>query len=138
MVEPQSLSDREYEVVYQTEPPNARCQDAPALNATVTGSTAGGRSAFFDSRVCGSNAGPDRVYRLSVDRRVRTVLDLVASYTRPALRVLTSCSGVALGGPRFETRFDQILEPGDYIVVVDGETSTDAGDFVLSLVQTSP
>jgi hypothetical protein len=64
--------------------------------------------------------------------RSRVVLDVIASYMRPLLRVYSGCGATRLGASRDTPRLDLMLEPGSYDIVIGGQNATDAGSFVLS------
>jgi hypothetical protein len=123
-----------YGLALNVEAVGAVCAGAPVISASgmTSGTTAGLSDAFQDDRVCGNGTGPDAVYRLDVAVRSRVVLDVIASYMRPLLRVYSGCGATRLGASRDTPRLDLMLEPGSYDIVIGGQNATDAGSFVLS------
>jgi len=123
------------------------CRGAPALSegAPVTGTTSGAGNKFAVSCGAGrgSPSGPDRVYKIVADRRVRAHIALAAPSFQSALALRNACPD-ASGGPRSaelaceaeadlgqRTAIDATLEKGTYWVVVDGQTPNDEGPFTL-------
>jgi hypothetical protein len=134
LVEAREGGTASYGLAWSLEPVDAACAGAPTITASgmTSGTTRGLRDAFGDDGVCGSGAGPDAVYRLEVAARSRVVLDVIASFMRPLLRVYTGCGASRVGASRDTPRLDLVLEPGSYDVVIGGERAEDAGSFVLS------
>jgi hypothetical protein len=134
LVEAREGGTASYGLALVAEPVDAACAAAPVISASgmTSGTTSGLRDAFGDDTVCGSGAGPDAVVRLEVATRSRVVLDVIASYMRPLLRVYTGCGASRVGASRDTPRLDLTLEPGTYDIVIGGERAEDAGSFVLS------
>lgn len=129
-----------YGITWTAEPVEQACAGAPTIlsSGMTSGTTTGLRDAFGDDGVCGGGAGPDAVYRLEVATRSRVVLDVIASFSRPLLRVYTGCGATRVGASRDTPRLDLVLDPGTYDVVIGGERAEDAGSFVLSTTLVAP
>lgn len=134
LVETRDGAPASYGLALSVEAVGAACAGASVLagSGMTSGTTVGLPDAFRDERVCGGGAAPDAVYRLDVAVRSRVVLDVIASYPRPLLRVYTGCGAARVGASRDTPRVDLTLDPGSYDVVIGGEGATDAGSFVLS------
>jgi len=123
-----------YALALEVEPASAVCVGAPSISSSgmTSGTTVGASDDFRDARVCGSGMGPDVVHTLVLTARSRVVLDLIASYERPLLKVFTGCGESSVGSSTSTPRLDLTLDAGTYSVVLDGERAGDAGAFVLS------
>jgi hypothetical protein len=135
VVERGDTSWASYSLTYDTEPVGAACAGAPLISASgsTSGTTSGGIDRFrWNDAGCGAGTGPDAVYRLEVAARSRVVLDLIASYSSPLLRVTTGCGEAITAGSGTRTRIDTTFEAGTYDVIVGGGRATDAGSFVLN------
>jgi hypothetical protein len=136
VVEPRAGGlDAEFDLSYTSEPPTAACASMTTIRASGSfmGTTAGGMSRFSATNTCGAGEGPDVAYVLSISARSRVVLDLIAGYSNAQLRVMRGCAGaVVASGTASTPRVDTMLDAGDYTVVVDGDTATSAGSFVLN------
>lgn len=122
----------------------AACEAAPALieGQAMRGSTVGTLDRFHASCARSALSG-DRVYRLSVPRRARVALRLVADYDA-ALYVRRACdeepSEVACNDDAGDTRhaaLDLDLDAGDWFVFVDGFDTEESGRFALTVSMTS-
>jgi len=142
VVEGHWAGDHAYAVSLTTEGPNAACRGADVISASgaYTGSTTGETDDFRDPDVCGENYAPDAVHRVEVAADGRVVLDLIASYPNATLTLYAGCTETRVAGGRGRARIDMSLTAGTYYAVVDGETETDAGDYVLNatFVPTTP
>jgi len=134
VVEGRSGGDHAYDLTLTTEGPSAACRDADGISASgaFSGSTTGETDDFRDPDVCGDNYAPDAVHRVDVATESRVVLDLIASYPNATLSLYTGCTEARVAGGRGRSRIDTTLSAGTYWAVVDGETETDAGDYVLN------
>jgi hypothetical protein len=123
-----------YALALEVEPVGAVCAGASVIDSSgmTSGTTVGGGDDFRDARVCGSGMGDDVAYALVLAARSRVVLDVIASYERPLLKVFAGCGETSVGSSTSTPRLDLMLDAGTYTVVVDGERAGDAGSFVLS------
>jgi hypothetical protein len=123
----------------------AACAAAPTLTPgrTVSGTTAGSGDWF--ATPCGAGdpgaSGPERVFKLGLERRANIRLSLSASFD--AVIALRKACAEPLSGPAPElacesdsdsshrTTLTRTLEAGTYWVVVDGQSPDDQGPFTL-------
>lgn len=115
---------------------NCGTAEAIELGATISGSTAGGRHTIDGS--CFRGNSPEVYYQLSVAVASMVSLDLTSDYDG-SLYVLRECgSGQELGcnddyaSDRRHSHIDVEMQPGQYIVVVDGYGG-ESGNFQLSV-----
>jgi len=115
---------------------NCATAEAIELGASVTGSTAGGRHSVDGS--CFRGEAPEVYYQLSVAVASMVSLDLTSEYDG-SLYVLRECgSGQELGcnddyqSDRRHSHLDLEMQPGTYIVVVDGYGG-ESGSFELNV-----
>jgi hypothetical protein len=132
---------------------NDLCANATDVTgvATVQGSTLGAHHEVDPPLACINNnsyglGAPDVFYKLTVTEREWVTLDLFGSAFDTVLYVLDGCGGnVVLGGAACNddsycaapdwTRSAQalLLDPGTYIIVVDGYGAANAGAFDLHI-----
>lgn len=119
------------------------CRRAPALRPgrTVRGDTTGSPRRF-EATCAGGAASPDDIYRLSVRRPSRVVLDVASEYDA-ALHLRGDCldpsSELACNDDHEDNRHSRIerdLEPGTYYVIVDGFRDEAAGTYTLDVTVT--
>ena len=115
--------------------------DGVPVAATTTG--AGDKFAVSCAGGDGVASGPDRVYKLSVPRRIRAHIALTAPSFEAAIALRKVCPDASGGARASEllceadsdagqrTSIDRILEVGTYWIVVDGQTPNDQGPFTL-------
>jgi hypothetical protein len=79
--------------------------------------------------------GPEVVFRLDLAVQTRVVADLISFYSGAILYFQTEC-GVSATADYWSfdpDHKDEVLAPGTYYVVVDGDDAGDAGGFVLNV-----
>jgi hypothetical protein len=107
----------------------------PGMQVTASTETA---AAQLESRCGAGGKGPELTYAFALERPARVRLELLTDTHDGALHMRAGCGDPApeiacnedAGGPRRSLIVAQ-LEPGPYVVVVDGSGPKDAGPFSL-------
>jgi len=105
---------------------------------TVAGTTAGEQNSFelvWGSCLRTSAAGPDLFYKIYVGSTPGGVIEFKSDFNSVLYLLQDTCNGACSMGFKTSNLKTSLPASGDYIVVVDGETATDKGNFALYLYQ---
>jgi hypothetical protein len=121
--------------------PGSACVDATPVtaNANFAGDTTGGSRLLLTDR---GGYGPEAVYEVQLSAETRVVADLIAQsqFTDPMLYFMHECmiSETTDYSTSSPTHKDEVLQPGSYYLVVDGEDTDDSGEYILNVNFLSP
>lgn len=119
--------------------PGSTCANAEVIEAgaSIQGTTSGARHAQDAS--CFGGGSPEVYYRIEVAVLSQVTVDVVGQYDC-SVALFADCGGAELGcsddyGDVGHSRIGAILEPGSYVIAVDGYGG-DAGSFQLNVAMT--